>query len=177
MAKTMTVQVPPSPLARAWSMIYAEARARREARIAEHGVKVLPYMPIADNILVLRLPAPPKKTKTAGGLYIPETSQEEEEPLSEGILIQAGCSAADILRDHGVMLGDLVQIGRFAGWEKEFKADAAGQGKRILQMNVRDILGSFDLYDRLFGPTPTMCVVIDDDTDEHRIMPIITEDQ
>lgn len=176
MGKTMTVTVPPSSLDLAWRKLNAEANARLEARIAEHQVQVLPYMPIADNILVLRLPAPPKKTQTAGGLYIPETSQEEEEPLSEGILIQAGCAARDVLRDHGVLLGDLVQIGRFAGWEKEFKADARGQGKRILQMKDRDVLGSIDLHARLWGPNPTMCIVLDD-YGEHQITPIVPEDQ
>lgn len=174
MAKTMTVTVPPTALDQAWNRIAAEANARLEARIAEHGIKVTPYMPMGDNILVLRLPAPPKETQTKGGLFIPETSQEEPEPLSEGILIQAGCSARDILRDHGIMLGDLVQIGRFAGWEKEFKADASGKGgKRILQMNVRDVLGSVDLHTRLWGPDRTMCIVMDDETDEHRIVPIV----
>lgn len=161
----------------AWAALNMKAKTTLSARLAEHGVTVEPYMPMADNILVLRFPPPPIETKTKGGLFIPETSQIVPEPRSEGILVQAGCLARDVLRAHGVMLGDHVQIGRFAGWEVEFDADKAGTStKRILQMKERDVLGSFDLHDRLWGDNPTMKIIFDTDTDEHRIVPI-TEEQ
>jgi co-chaperonin GroES (HSP10) len=157
----------------AWGKLFAESRARLVARLKDHGVATMPYMPMADNILVLRLPPPPIETKTGGGIFIPETSQVEPEPNSEGVLVQAGCLARDVLRSHGILLGDHVQIGRFAGWERALDEDK--KGKRILQMKERDVLGSFDLHDRLWGPKPTMRIVFDHDTEEHRIVPI-TED-
>ena len=164
-------------VARAWERLYVDGKARLTARLSDHRVKVEPYMPMGDNVLVLRLPAPPTPTKTAGGLFIPEVSQEEPEPRSEGILVQAGLLARDVLRSHGIILGDHVQIGRFAGWEKEFEADKAGKStKRILQMKERDVLGSFDLWDRLFGEDPTMKIIFDPETDEHRIVPITNQE-
>jgi co-chaperonin GroES (HSP10) len=159
---------------RAWATLELQARGRLVARLKEHGVATMPYMPISDNILVLRLPAPPVETKSDGGIYIPETSRTEPEPLSEGVLVQAGAQARDILRSHGVMLGDLVQIGRFAGWERAIGEDK--KGKRILQMKERDVLGSFDLHERLWGKTPSMRIVFDYDTEEHRILPIMEEE-
>jgi co-chaperonin GroES (HSP10) len=169
----------PSPftIARSWERIYLQGKIRLAERLKEHGVKVEPYMPMADNVLVLRLPPPPTKVKTEGGLFIPETAQEEPEPLSEGILVQAGMLARDVLRAHGIVLGDHVQIGRFAGWEKEFAADKTGKSaKRILQMKERDILGSFDLFERLFGEHRSMQIIFDPETEEHRIVPITDQE-
>jgi co-chaperonin GroES (HSP10) len=151
------------------------------ARLKEHGIQHMPYMPMADNILVLRLPPPPIETKTGGGLFIPEMAQAEPEPNSEGILVQAGCAARDVLRAHGVLFGDRVQIARFAGWEREINneslaaMDKAGRGKRILQMKERDVLGSYDLHDRLYGKARSMKIIFDLDTEEHRVVPITEE--
>lgn len=179
MARTSTAPAPDSlapSLSQAWWLLDQLARTRLAARLAEHGVTVAPYMPMGNNVLVLRLPSPATATKTAGGLFIPETAQEEPEPLSEGILVQAGCAARDVLRAHGILLGDHVQIGRFAGWEKEFRLDAvAKNSKKILQMKEHDVLGSFDLHDRLWGDKPTMAIVWDTDTEEHRIVPIMED--
>lgn len=174
MSKTSTSTVRALPLDD-WFALDMEAGARLADRLGEHQVKAPPYMPIADNILVLRLPAPAKETKTRGGLFIPDSAQEEPEPLSEGIIIEAGLQARDVLRDHGILIGDHVQIGRFAGYEKEFQKDEAGAGKRILQMKERDILGSFDLYPRLYGKQPSMRIVLDTETNEHRIVPVGSE--
>lgn len=158
---------------RAWAALEASAKERLAARLKEHGVSTMPYMPMADNILVLRLPPPPTETKTDGGIFIPQTSQVEPEPTSEGVLVQAGCAARDVLRAHGILLGDLVQIGRFAGWERAIGEDK--KGKRILQMKERDVLGSFDLHERLWGKKPSMRIVFDADTEEHRVVPITEE--
>lgn len=160
-------------MAQAWVELELAAKLRLAIRLKEHGVASMPYMPMADNILVLRLPPPPVETKTDGGLYIPETSQKEPEPTSEGVLVQAGCAARDVLRAHGIMLGDIVQIGRFAGWERALDEDK--KGKRILQMKERDVLGSFDLHERLWGAKPTMRIVFDQDTEEHRVIPVVED--
>jgi len=162
----------PKSEAAAWGALEREAKKRLAERLKDHKAPPLPYMPGFNNVLVLRLPSEPTKTVTAGGIHIPQTAQEEEEPKSEGILVQAGLMARDTLRAHGYLLGDKVQIGRFAGWEKEFRLDNAGTNKsKILQMKDQDILGSFDLHDRLWGDAPTMEIVFDIETSEHRIRP------
>lgn len=162
----------------AWIRLEREAKKRLAERLKEYKAPPTPYMPGFNNVLVLRLPSEPTKTVTAGGLHIPMTAQEEEEPKSEGILVQAGLMARDTLRAHGYLLGDKVQIGRFAGWEKEFRLDAKGENQRkILQMKDVDVLGSFDLNDRLWGDAPTMEIVYDIETAQHRIRPTTGRDQ
>ncbi len=127
-------------------------------------------MPGADNVLVLRIPPPPVKKVTAGGLHIPEKFQEEEEPESEGYLLAGGPMALDSFLDEGYVIGDKVQIGRFAGWEKEFNADRLGTSKpKILQMKAGDIIGSFDLLERMEGAKPTMACTLDPSTERHVI--------
>ncbi len=153
-----------------WSRLAVEGRKKAAAELSARALEGIPYMPGADNVLVLRMPPPTVQKVTAGGLHIPETSQEEPEPKSEGYLLEAGPQALDAFLDHGYLIGDKVQIGRFAGWEKEFAADKDGTSKpKILQMKAGDIIGSFNLLDRLRGPKPTMELVLDEQTEEHVI--------
>ena len=169
----MTPEQEDAALESAWRKLQAAGEKRRNAQLKQAGLEI-PYAPASDTVLVLREPAPPVQKMTKGGLHIPGTSQEEPEPKSEGMLVAAGCKALDALRDQGMIVGDRVQIGRFAGWEKEFDLDQAGENKRkILQMAAGDILGSFDLKDRLWGARPTMQVSYDAETGEHRTHPII----
>lgn len=168
----------PKTEAQAWEALQKEAKKRLGERLKEYNAPKTPYMPGFNNVLVLRLPAPPIRTHTDGGLEIPESAREEPEPKSEGILVQAGLEARDTLRAHGYLLGDKVQIGRFAGWEKEFHLDSKGKNTRkILQMKDQDIIGSFDLDDRLWGAKPTMEIVWDAETEQHRIQPITGSDK
>lgn len=157
----------------AWERL-AEAGAKRVSAVLKEAQLEIPYAPGGDTVLVLRDPAPPVVTKTAAGLHIPQISQQEPEPESEGTLVAAGCAALDSLRDRGFILGDKVQIGRFAGWEKEFELDKKGINKRkILQMTDKDILGSFDLKERLWGKKPTLEVTYDVEEGTHWIRPIL----
>jgi len=135
----------------AWERICAKGRERLKARLAEHKVSVVPLPPSFDNILVLRLPL--KEKVTAGGIILNATSKHGEwqaEPESEGILVGAGLQALDYLRAHGIVVGDHVEIGRFAGWEREAKLIADGKNTaRVLYMKSADILRSFDFGERL----------------------------
>jgi len=157
----------------AWARLEAEGRKRVAAALEEAGLEI-PYAPGFDTVLVVRLPPPPV-VKMIGALHIPEKFQEDPEPKSEGVLIAAGLKALDTLRDHGYLLGDRVQIGRFAGWEKAFGADVKEherQVRKILQMTAGDLLGSFDLKERLYGKKPTMEIVYDETVGEHSIRPV-----
>jgi co-chaperonin GroES (HSP10) len=121
------------------------------ARLKEYGVTAVPTPPSFDNILVMRLPL--KERTSKGGIILDATETHGEwkaEPVAEGILCGAGLQALDELRSHGILVGDHVEIGRFAGWEKEARLSGAENGRaRILTMKVGDILRSFDLGERL----------------------------
>lgn len=114
-----------------------------EQRRKLYGIPETPYLPMAKNVLVFRMPS---ETRTAGGLYIAETAQE---PKPMGVLVAAGLAAHDVLSDHLVEIGDVVWFGRWAGWEKEVQRDPEGKGKQILQMKVEDVLGSVDALERV----------------------------
>lgn len=157
-----------------WEALF-HAGERRAAKLLKDAGLKQPYAPGGDTVLVLRLPPPPMaKSWDEGGLIVkPEIHQIEEEPESEGYLVAAGSKALDAFMDAGYLPGDKVQIGRFAGWEKVFGANAKGKDKKkILQMQSGDILGSFDLLDRLDGPEATMELRLDVETEEHVIRPL-----
>jgi hypothetical protein len=151
------------------------AGERKAAKLLKEAALELPYQPGGDNVLVLRLPPPPVKTSwdDAGLIMKPENAREEEEPKSEGYLIAAGPSAMDAFMDAGYLPGDKVQIGRFAGWEKAFRDLDTKNKKKILQMKSGDILGSFDLLERLDGPEATMEVRLDR-SDETHVIRVLT---
>lgn len=157
-----------------WEALVAAGEKRAAKMLRDAGLKQ-PYEPGGDNVLVLRLPPPPVATTYGEGIiFKPEKFQEEDEPKSEGYLIAAGTKAMDAFLDQGYLPGDLVQIGRFAGWEKEFRLDQQGKSKKkILQMKSGDILGSFDLLERLSGPEATMEKRLDR-ADETHVVRVLT---
>ena len=105
-------------------------------------IPAIPYLPIGEVVLVYRLPS---EEKTAGGLYVPE---EHRSPVSAGILIAAGLAARDVMADALIETGDVVYFARYAGDEKEFKREAAGKAEKLLQLKMREILGSADALER-----------------------------
>jgi len=124
------------------------------------SVPPIPYLPIGEVVLVYRLPS---EEKTAGGLYVPE---EHRSPVSSGILIAAGLAARDVMADALIETGDIVYFARFAGDEKEFKRDEAKVGQKLLQLKVRELLGSADALER----SQNYRIVLktyDDGTSEH----------
>jgi len=65
--------------------------------------------PLADRIVVEPLPA---ETKTASGLYIPDTAQEKPQ---KGKVIAVGSGTKD--EEMKVKVGDLVLYSKYAGTE------------------------------------------------------------
>lgn len=128
-----------------------------DKRRKELGIPEIPYLPIAKNVLIYRLP---EEERTAGGLYVPESNRE---PHSKGVLLAAGLGALDILYAHLVEIGDVVWFGRFAGWEKEVERGATEKGAKILQAKVEDVLGSVDAIAR----AREYRIVLDADEGEH----------
>lgn len=128
-----------------------------QQRREQYGIPKVPYLPFGDCVLVFRLP---NETRTAGGLFIPATS---EEPKPEGVLLSAGLGARDAMKEGLIEIGDIVSFGKYAGWEKQVQRDPMNRGKDIIQMKIQDVLGSEDALERVEGKEPTHSVVYDRD--------------
>jgi chaperonin GroES len=91
--------------------------------------------PLQDRVLVRRVEP---ETKTAGGIFIPDTAQEK--PV-EGEIIAVGPGARDErgkLYPLDVKAGDRVLFGKWSG--SEVKLD----GEELMIMKESDIMGVID---------------------------------
>jgi chaperonin GroES len=88
--------------------------------------------PLHDRILVRRLA---EETKTAGGLFIPDTAKEKP---SKGEIVAAGKGRVN---EEGkvmpleVKVGDTVLFGKYSGTELKL------EGQEYIMMREEDILG------------------------------------
>lgn len=82
--------------------------------------------PLADRVVVEPRPA---ETKTAGGLYIPDTAKEKPQ---QGTVVAVGPGKKD--EPMEVAVGDIVLYGKYAGTE------VSVEGKDYLVMKQSDIL-------------------------------------
>ena len=94
--------------------------------------KELGVRPLHDRILVRRME---EETKTAGGLFIPDTAKEKPQ---RGEIVATGKGR---INDEGktlpleVKVGDKVLFAKYAGTELKFS------GEEFLMMREEDILG------------------------------------
>ena len=84
--------------------------------------------PLADRVLVEPKEA---ETKTAGGLYIPDTAKEKPQ---QGTVLAAGPGKKD--ESMEVKVGDVVLYGKYSGTE------ITVDGKNYLIMKQSDILAT-----------------------------------
>jgi chaperonin GroES len=90
--------------------------------------------PLGDRVLLKRLDV---ESKTAGGIYIPDTAKEKAQ-TAEVIAVGAGRLMDDGKRvTPAVKAGDIVVIGKYAG--TEFGAEVAGDAFVIVRED--EILG------------------------------------
>ncbi|TDS52715.1 co-chaperone GroES [Myroides indicus] len=82
--------------------------------------------PLADRVLIEPLPA---ETKTASGIFIPDTAKEKPQ---KGTVVAVGNGTKD--HDMTVKIGDIVLYGKYAGTDLKF------EGKDYLIMREDDIL-------------------------------------
>jgi len=82
--------------------------------------------PLADRVLIAPLPA---ETKTASGLYIPDSAQEKQQ---RGTVVAVGSGKKD--EPLTVQVGDTVLYGKFSGTEIKF------EGADYIIMREDDIL-------------------------------------
>jgi len=91
--------------------------------------------PLQDRVLIRRVEP---ETKTAGGIFIPDTAQEK--PM-EGEIVAVGPGARDEagkLHPLDVKPGDRVLFGKWSG--TEIKLD----GEDLMMMKESDIMGVLD---------------------------------
>ncbi len=84
--------------------------------------------PLADRVVVEPKEA---ETKTASGLYIPDTAKEKPQ---QGTVVAAGPGKKD--EEMEVKVGDVVLYGKYAGTEVTF------EDKKYLIMKQSDILAT-----------------------------------
>lgn len=82
--------------------------------------------PLSDRVLIEPLPA---ETKTASGIFIPDTAKEKPQ---RGIVVAVGKGSKD--HEMTVNVGDTVLYGKYAGTELKL------EGKDYLIMREDDIL-------------------------------------
>ncbi len=82
--------------------------------------------PLADRVLIEPLPA---ETKTASGIFIPDTAKEKPQ---RGTVVAVGNGTKD--HTMTVAIGDVVLYGKYAGTDLKF------EGKDYLIMKEEDIL-------------------------------------
>lgn len=177
---------------KAWSELEHRWAELLENRKFELKIPHIAYQPTDDDVMVFRMAA--KEQTTGGGLVIPDHVYEKEidertgqariraveRVLNIGLLLEAGCSARDWMRSHGVLVGDIVKWGRFSGEEENahwFSGGAVASLADVLLINARDIRGSFDLDLRLREAGAMRRVFVSDGEGKgmHVIKPIVKE--
>jgi co-chaperonin GroES (HSP10) len=133
------------------------------------GVPEVEFVPADGDVILFRLPHVERKTET--GIVLADFELNNLKNMNEsqldqmvshqivvnnGLVLSAGPSADDWLLSQGIFYGDIVKFGRFAGQEQRGDmytlSNSVDQStmKDILDVNFRDIRGSFDLYSRLY---------------------------
>ena len=103
----------------------APAGASKQTKFKNYKIMI---KPLADRVLVEPKEA---ETKTAGGLYIPDTAKEKPQ---QGTVLAAGPGKKD--ESMEVKVGDVVLYGKYSGTE------ITVDGKNYLIMKQSDILAT-----------------------------------
>ncbi|HXU23073.1 MAG TPA: co-chaperone GroES family protein [Tepidiformaceae bacterium] len=139
--------------------------SKLDERMKQYGIPPIPGLPMGKTILVFRIPP---VERTAGGLYIPETDQGEQEI---GVLLAAGLGAIDILKAALIEIGDVIWFGRFAGTNRTVRREAAQKAEQITAMKVEDVQISVDALERLKGYDIKELAVEGEPTGQHFYVP------
>ena len=97
------------------------------------------FQPLFDRVLVSRVKQE-LETKTAGGLYIPETAQQVSSKATEGVVVAIGnghFESGNFIPLVQVKVGDVVLFNDYSG--VEVKVD----GKEYLLLRANELLGRY----------------------------------
>ena len=119
-----------------------------EKRVKEFSIPEWPGQAVYDRIIVYKLPEEKadRETFQKGGVIVkPEHVRSAERASSpRGIIVSAGLGAMDIMRGHGIDLGHVVWLARFAAWRHVVERTEKGDIE-FWFMRVGDIVNSEDL--------------------------------
>ena len=122
-------------------------------RIKEYGIPPCPGQATYERVLVYQIPDEMSSRTTfakGGSIIMPETTQSvKKERSPRGIIVSAGLKAMDIMRDHGMQLGEMVWYSPHV--PTRFEVDRKADGERVMFyfMNVGDVIVSEDVPERL----------------------------
>lgn len=122
--------------------------------------------PLFDRVFVWQLAASWAASETYAGsaIYKAESTKDRERnEAPQGVLIAAGMRALDDLMANGIELGHVVAFSRMSPWRMPI-AQVAGKEIRVLMLRTGDILGSYDLTNRLRSGAST---VFEEKTQQH----------
>jgi chaperonin GroES len=88
--------------------------------------------PLADRIVV---EAKESETKTAGGIFIPDTADKDKPMQGTVVAIGTGKTVDGKLQPLQVKVGDTILFGKYAGTSVKF------DGKEWLVMREEDVMG------------------------------------
>lgn len=112
----------------------------------------IPFFPAGERVIVERLP----ENEMIGGIHIPENAKQQQQYAT---LIAAGLQAQGRIDDMGLVIGDTICFGKYAGqfWQWEIENDGTEATKfssqrmrRVDAVNVSDILGGQELAGKIY---------------------------
>lgn len=120
-----------------------------DRRVKEFSIPQWPGEATYARILVYRIPdkAAARETFVEGGMLVkPETTQSNDEFRSpRGVIVSAGLQAMDVLRGHGMQLGELIWMSSYTPWRFEVDTKKDGKPVEFYFMQAGDVSLSEDL--------------------------------
>jgi len=123
-----------------------------EQRVREYNIPKWPGSCCFNSILIYRIPdkAAERKTYVPGGMIqIPDDQKSNREFRSpRGIVVAAGLVAADVLRGHGICLGDIIWMSSWTPFRFEVDTTTEGKAVEFFFMQAENITLDEDLEER-----------------------------
>ena len=120
-----------------------------ERRMKQFDIPDWPGEATFARILVFRIPDKAAKRDTfveGGSIVKPETTRSNDEFRSpRGVIVSAGLQAMDVMRGHGMQLGELIWMSSYTPWRFEIDTKEDGKPVEFYFMQVGDISLSEDL--------------------------------
>jgi hypothetical protein len=128
-------------------------------RIVEFSIPDAPGQIGFDEVMIFQIPDDEMGGEKFGkdsALYKPETiADSDKRRCPRGVIISAGLSALDMLRDHGMQLGEMVLFSPYSMHRFEVKR-TKGKSVEFCFMHVSDVKVSADIPGRLVSGELTM---------------------
>lgn len=114
-----------------------------EARIAQYGIELPPFVAVYDRILVYPLDKADQPDATAGGIILAESTKAKL-GAQRGVIVSMGVKAAQEMFSHGLGLGDIIIMARFSEYERVYFSQTR-RPHRVCILQAGEIACSEDL--------------------------------